>query len=226
MINWVFPETHPDWMCVPGPNCWPGPEEARHVIQAAKGQADWVLLLLHWSDEHFPYPRPEDRSIARRVAQMGADLVIGHHPHVVRGMEMVDSCLVFYSIGDHYFSDIPDGHGGWKIRAAPRNHEGLGILVSFRRGKGPEYQVRSFWQTGNQAILDPARRAERRMERVSSPLQRFANTGYDHWYTAKRARFDQWGARWHFGARRLGMRGSARHLLRKLQSRLPSRHQP
>ena len=26
ILNWVFPETHPDWMVIPGPNCWPGIE--------------------------------------------------------------------------------------------------------------------------------------------------------------------------------------------------------
>ena len=38
-------------------------------------------------------------------ADLGVTAIIGHHPHVVRGMEIIDSCPVFYSIGNFYFSE-------------------------------------------------------------------------------------------------------------------------
>jgi hypothetical protein len=115
VVNWVFPETHPDWLSVPGPNCWPGLVAAKRTIQALKQQVDWILTVVHWSDEHFPYPRPEDRAIVRELAQMGVDLVVSHHPHVVRGVEVIGFCPVFYSLGNFYFSartQEPRGPGG------------------------------------------------------------------------------------------------------------------
>lgn len=213
IVNWVFPETHPDWMAVPGPNCWPGLEEARHTIQELGRKTDWLLAAVHWSDENFPYPRPEDRAIARELVQMGADLVIGHHPHVVRGMESIGACPVFYSIGNFYFSDFPDCPGGWNLRQAPRNHESLGIGVSFQAGKRPECHVLSLWQTKRRVVVDPLRRAVRRLERVSQPLRQLQEPGYTEWYTRERARFDSWPARWHFGVRKLGIGGLLRYLL-------------
>ncbi len=199
IINWVFPETHPDWMATPGPHCWPGPKEAKKAVEKARGAADWVMVVAHWSDELFPYPPPEDRGTARELAQMGVDIIVGHHPHVVRGMELVGSCPVFYSIGNFYFDDIPDGRGGWVFRGAPRNRQGLGVEISFRRGHKPNWKARSFWQTGRQTVLDPAQRAFRRMEQVSYPLRQFSDSGYAEWYAMRRARFDRWGIRWHFG---------------------------
>jgi poly-gamma-glutamate synthesis protein (capsule biosynthesis protein) len=216
IINWVFPETHPDWMSVPGPNCWPGPEEAKHTIQGLKGQADWVLISVHWSDELFPYPRSEDRVIARYLAQMGADVVVGHHPHVVRGIEVFNACPVFYSIGNFYFSDLADGHGGWIIRAAPRNREGLGVGLTFQRGRRPEYRILSFWQTPKAAVLDSIHRAVRRVERAGRPLKKLRESEYVAWYSARRARFDRWDYRWHFGVWNLGIRGMLRRLLSPL----------
>jgi hypothetical protein len=214
ILNWVFPETHPDWMVVPGPNCWPGPEEAKKIVEKARGEADWVMVVAHWSDELFPYPRPEDRATARELAKMGVDLVVGHHPHVVRGMEVLGACSVFYSIGNLYFSDMADGRGGWITRAAPRNREGLGLQISFRRGKKPEYRILSFWQARGELVLDPTRRAHRRMEWTSRPLRRLLDSGYVEWYAVQRSRFDRWGYRWHFGVWQLGLRGLVRYLPR------------
>jgi len=217
IVNWVFPETHPDWMATPGPHCWPGAEEARRTIGELKAWADWVLVLVHWSDELFPYPRPEDRIVAQQLARMGADLVVGHHPHVVRGMEVIGACPVFYSLGNLYFSDIADGHGGWIVKGAPRNREGLGLWFSFRRGQPLAYRAASFWKQGRGVISDPLDRAARRLAWASRPLARLQGEAYAAWYAIRRARFDQWGARWHFGARRLGVWGTVRRLARLLR---------
>jgi hypothetical protein len=212
IINWVFPETHPDWMAVPGPNCWPGLEGAKSTIHRLKKRADWVLVVVHWSDELFPYPRPEDRIIGRELAQSGADLLFGHHPHVVRGEEVFGDCPVFYSIGNFYFSEISHERSGGIVRQAPRSRESLGVQISLRRGEKAEYQTLSFWQKGRQPALDGKCRAERRMEEVNRPLRLFSDSAYSGWYKARRARFDKWGYRLHFRFWELGFGGLARSI--------------
>ncbi len=216
ILNWVFPETHPDWMHVPGPNCWPSLNEARHIIQRIRSHADWVLVVVHWSDELFPYPRPGDRTVAYELVSAGADLIIGHHPHVVRGAETIGTCPVFYSLGDFYFSDVADGQGGWITRRAPRNREGLGVWITFRRGHSPIYRVLPFWQANGHVTLDTLRRATKRMEHVSRPLEQFQGSAYAEWYISERSRFDRWGYRWHFGLWQMGWRGLIRRLTKML----------
>ena len=124
VVNWVFPETTPDWMSEPGPNCWPGFAAAERTIGELKRDSDWVTVVVHWSDELFPYPRLEDRDIARHLADMGVDLIVGHHPHVVRGMELIGTCPVFYSLGNFYFSDFCDERGEWLARRLPGTVKG------------------------------------------------------------------------------------------------------
>ncbi len=220
IINWVFPETHPDWMSVPGPNCWPGIETAQMAIHKLKQEVDWVMVLAHWSDEYFPYPRSEDRLVARQLAKAGADILVSHHPHVVRGMEFFGSCPVFYSLGNFYFSESRKGPGRPAVKWAPRNHEGLGVLISFKYGLKPEFELLSFWQKKEQAILDSHERAYRRMVQTSQPLKRYKGESYSRWYAARREKFFRWEAKWHFGVRRLGIFGSIQYLERKLISRL------
>jgi poly-gamma-glutamate capsule biosynthesis protein CapA/YwtB (metallophosphatase superfamily) len=82
---------------------------------------------VHWGDELFAYPAPNEREIATALSQAGVDTIIVHHPHVVRGMETIGAYQVFYSLGNLFFSDIPDNQGWWINRKAPRNREGLGI---------------------------------------------------------------------------------------------------
>lgn len=216
VINWVFPETHPDWMKVPGPNCWPGLERAQESIAALKKDTDWVMLILHWSDELFPNPRPEDRALARHLAGFGADLIVGHHPHVVRGMEMIGNCPVFYSLGNFYFSDFSQENHRNKVQSAPRNREGLGIEFTFRRGEQPDYRAYSFWYTGDRSQPDPSDRAVRRMNQATKPLQKYQGESYKTWYASKRSAFDHWGSRWHFGVLRRGLIGTIRHQLKKI----------
>lgn len=201
VINWVFPETHPEWLAVPGPHCWPGAEAAREVVARARDVADWVMVVVHWSDELFPYPRPKDRATARALADMGVDIVVGHHPHVVRGMEIIGKCPVFYSIGNFYFSDFPDCPGPWRVRQAPRNRESIGVQVSFRAGGPPECGILSFWQTRTGVVADPLKRGTRRMAQASRPLRELESPAYGGWYAARRERFNRWEGRWQFGVR-------------------------
>ncbi len=206
IVNWVFAETHPECGDFPGPNCWPGVLAARMMIQSLKEQVDWVLVLVHWSDELFAFPRLEDRRIAREMALAGADIVIGHHPHVVRGMEMIGNCPVFYSLGNFHFSDFKDKRGEWIVQSAPRNRTGLGVLLELERERGLSYQVLSFIQQGQQTLLDPQQRAASQVKVASRALSIDLDE-YEPWYRRKRSRFDRWWGRWHFGARRLGVRG-------------------
>ena len=213
IINWVFPEANPDWMHMPGANCWPGVGQASNLIRILKREVDWVMAFVHWSDEDFAYPRPEDRVIGRALAEAGTDIVVSHHPHVVRGMEVIGTCPVFYSLGNYYFSEYVDDSGSWKAKWAPRNREGLGIEISFKHGVKLEYKVISFWQANRSVINDPLRRAARRMKDTSKPLMRFSEKDYDRWYKTKRMWFDKIWIRWHFGIRRYGVGGLMRHKL-------------
>jgi poly-gamma-glutamate capsule biosynthesis protein CapA/YwtB (metallophosphatase superfamily) len=87
--------------------------EAARLVAEAKREADLVVVSMHGGAEgadrqHVP-PGREDflgedrgdlRRFARTVVEAGADLVLGHGPHVVRGLEVVKGRLVAYSLGN------------------------------------------------------------------------------------------------------------------------------
>ena len=52
------------------------------------------------------YPKPSDIAIARIIADMGADLIIGHHSHCIQPYEVHNGCPIFYGIGNAVMPDL------------------------------------------------------------------------------------------------------------------------
>ncbi len=90
-------------------------DETIDTIRNCKRQCDVVIILMHWGIEHYNYPTPNQRGIAEKLIEAGTDLIIGHHPHVLQGMERIGKGLVAYSLGNFVFNDfewsynLPDG---------------------------------------------------------------------------------------------------------------------
>jgi len=74
----------------------------------AKGGIDIVAASFHWGDEHARVPNSYQRRIARLAVDAGADLVLGHHPHVLQGIELYKGGIILYSLGNYIFDMDPD----------------------------------------------------------------------------------------------------------------------
>lgn len=81
-------------------------EETMVSLRRCREQADLVLLLVHWGLEEYRYPSPAQRRLARDLAQAGADVIVGHHPHVTQGIERIGSSVIAYSLGNLLFSNF------------------------------------------------------------------------------------------------------------------------
>lgn len=76
------------------------PDAALADVTRARGSHDNVIVSLHWGEEFVPQPSLEEVSFARALAAGGADLIIGHHPHVVRPVERWERSIIAYSLGN------------------------------------------------------------------------------------------------------------------------------
>jgi poly-gamma-glutamate capsule biosynthesis protein CapA/YwtB (metallophosphatase superfamily) len=85
---------------------WLDQDETCSAIRRCRQQADLVLLLVHWGLEEYRYPSPAQRRLARALVAAGADVIVGHHPHVVQGIERIGSSVVMYSLGNFVFSNF------------------------------------------------------------------------------------------------------------------------
>lgn len=76
-------------------------------IAAAKEQSDFVIVFAHWGEEDQTSPSEYQRTWAQFMADAGADLIIGSHPHILQPLETVtakdgSTVPVFYSLGNFF----------------------------------------------------------------------------------------------------------------------------
>ncbi len=72
-------------------------------IQKLKGKVDFITAIFHWGQEKKHFPEKDQIGFAHKVIEYGANLVVGHHPHVLQGIEKYRSGIIVYSLGDFIF---------------------------------------------------------------------------------------------------------------------------
>ncbi|MHB9019560.1 MAG: CapA family protein, partial [Minisyncoccota bacterium] len=69
----------------------------------ASGAVDIIFVSLHWGDEYEGIAGEKQKEISRKLIDAGADVIVGHHPHVVQEFEEYGGGLIFYSLGNFVF---------------------------------------------------------------------------------------------------------------------------
>jgi poly-gamma-glutamate synthesis protein (capsule biosynthesis protein) len=79
------------------------------VIQEENRQGQFVIVMPHWGEEYVAQPQEGQRELATKMIQAGADLIVGSHPHVIQGIELIDGVPVIYSLGNFIFDQVEPG---------------------------------------------------------------------------------------------------------------------
>lgn len=101
------------------------PVRQYYDIVKAKGEADYVIVIVHGGIEGFQYPSPRMVETYRFFVDAGADAVINHHQHCFLGSEVYNGKPIFYGLGNFCFD--------WKARAKGSSlwNEGYMVQLEF-----------------------------------------------------------------------------------------------
>jgi poly-gamma-glutamate synthesis protein (capsule biosynthesis protein) len=100
-------------------------------------RAGVLVVSVHWGSMYVDYPPPRVLELARTLADGGADVVLGHHPHLLQGFERRGRTLMLYSLGDAAFNcHAGDFHS--RVGAATRLEGGV-FTVLVAEESGLEY---------------------------------------------------------------------------------------
>lgn len=72
-------------------------------IEQAKANSDAVIVTFHWGNEYEYVPNDTQKELGRSAIESGADMVWGHHPHVLQGIEQYEERYIAYSLGNFCF---------------------------------------------------------------------------------------------------------------------------
>ena len=78
-------------------------ERIKEIIREIKSKNKRCILIAHGGDEFSNIPMPYIRKLYKKFLKFGADVVVGHHPHVVENYERVGDKIIFYSLGNFVF---------------------------------------------------------------------------------------------------------------------------
>ncbi len=85
---------------------WSDLDEIQNTINEIKAKCRWCVVVAHAGEEFTPLPSPYTRDRYHLYLEMGADIVVAHHPHVPMNYETVGDKVIFYSLGNFIF-DTP-----------------------------------------------------------------------------------------------------------------------
>ncbi len=118
-------------------------ERAVAAVEANSNDVDAVLVSVHWGYEYETSVDPAQRDAAQALLDAGADLVIGHHPHVVQPLEFSGRQAVAYSLGNFVFDQVHEGtQSGLALRAF-FDGEGLRAAQAIPVWAGPRPRLRT-----------------------------------------------------------------------------------
>lgn len=98
-LSYTFVPVTQNGLLYPVPTC----ASVLADVARARPQVDFLVLSLHWGAEYAARPSAQQVAFAHDLIDAGVDVVIGHHPHVLQGMEQYHNGVVFYSLGNFIF---------------------------------------------------------------------------------------------------------------------------
>ena len=128
----------------PGCFSWSDLDLIREQIANIKKSCRWCIVVAHAGEEFTALPSPYTRERYLKYLEMGADIVVAHHPHVVNNYELVGDKAVFYSLGNFIFdTDYQRSQFGTEYGILLKLHiteeafsfEHMGIKVDRDRGR-------------------------------------------------------------------------------------------
>jgi poly-gamma-glutamate synthesis protein (capsule biosynthesis protein) len=136
-------------------------ELIKHDVGEAAKKADFTIVSFHWGKELSDRPTPGQRALAHLAIDSGADLILGHHPHVLQGVENYKKGIIAYSLGNFVFPS----------RSLTR--ESVILLAHFQKPEKITVELQPIWIEGcvpQPAAGETGEKILRRLAALSEPL--------------------------------------------------------
>ena len=87
---------------------FPWKEDIERVIPECNEKYDNLIVSFHWSAELKEIPKDYQIELAHKCIDLGADMIVGHHPHIAQSVEIYKNKPIFYSLGNFAFASYSE----------------------------------------------------------------------------------------------------------------------
>ncbi len=102
-------------------------------IENAKKDVDILVVSVHWGDPYTNLPNNKQVITARNMIDYGADIILGHYPHTLQGIEIYNSGIIAYSLGTFsfgsYFSEVQNVKEGIILKFKIENKKIKDVII-------------------------------------------------------------------------------------------------
>ncbi len=141
------------------------PAKVASKIKSLSKKVHIVIVAFHWGKEYEDYPTGKQKELATTSIDAGADLVLGHHPHVTQGIAEYKNRLIIYSLGNFVFDHF-------KVRT------GESIILRVELNSKGEYKSARIWPViitySGQPYVVKGSEAKRVLERFKAISGKFS----------------------------------------------------
>lgn len=88
--------------------CFPYEEFVFQDVKELAQKTDLVIVSCHWGQELMNHPKEYQILLAHQLIDKGADIILGHHPHVIQGIEFYKGKPIVYSMGNFIFGSYSE----------------------------------------------------------------------------------------------------------------------
>ena len=140
-----------------------------------------VVPIMHWSYELEAEPQPRERELAKSLIEIGAQAVIGAHPHRIGGFEIYKNKPIVYSLGNWLFKQ--DHYDNGKLKFPSFCDEELAFEMDFKTG---EFHFHFFNYNKEKNTLSYINTEDKSSAKMTAytPFRDLNNEDYKTWYKA------------------------------------------
>ncbi len=140
---------------------WINYSSVNSLIRDVKPGLDYLFIIAHTGVEYCAIPLPEWRDRYKELIDLGADAVIGGHPHVPQGWEVYKDKPIFYSLGNFFF-DVNSEKEYW--------NNGLSVMLRIDKHGKLAYQVINTVKVNDEIRIDTSKQIQDHNELICRKL--------------------------------------------------------
>jgi hypothetical protein len=188
-------QTHKDWVAgVDKPGVAPFDLNLiKEDLDLANKEADFLIVSIHWGDEYTYFPHPDIISDAHRIIDMGANLVVGGHPHVLQGYEEYHNGLIMYSLSNFLFPPYYDENDGELRKWSRKSRESVILKCEISRNGILSYELIPVMQKGDEpAVISVSHKtANKILSKIESLSKEYKKANYHVLYARLKEKEDR-----------------------------------